>query len=167
MRATVNPSNPMSSLLPASAFALLALLATAGLARADGDRRQAVPLLPQYRSECAACHVAYPPGMLPAASWQRLMRGLPQHFGTDASLDAATVDKLSQWLTANAGSSRRTKEAPPQDRITQSAWFRREHRELTAATWTLPAVKSPSNCAACHSAAEQGDFNEHAARIPR
>jgi hypothetical protein len=29
--------------------------------------------------------------MLPAASWQRLMGNLPRHFGTDASLDAATT----------------------------------------------------------------------------
>ena len=167
MRATVNPSNRITSLLHASAFASLALLAAAGPARADGDRRQAAPLLPKYRSECAACHVAYPPGLLPAASWQHLMQDLPHHFGTDASLDAATVGELSQWLAANAGTSRRRREAPPQDRITQSAWFQREHREVAAATWKLPAVKSPSNCAACHTTADQGNFDEHQVRIPR
>jgi hypothetical protein len=167
MRATVNPSNGMKSLLPARACAVLVLLAAAGAARADGDRRQAVPLLPKYRSECAACHVAYPPGMLPAASWQRLMQGLPQHFGTDASLDPVTVGELSRWLVASSGASWRAQEAPPQDRITQSGWFQREHRKLADATWKLPAVKGPSNCAACHTAADQGDFDEHTVRIPR
>jgi hypothetical protein len=167
MRATVNPSKPMTAFLPAGASALLALLAAVAPAHADGDRRQAIALLPKYKTECAACHVAYPPGMLPAASWRGLMQDLPHHFGTDASLDPATVGELTQWLTANAGTGRRSQEAPPQDRITQSGWFQREHREISAATWKLPAVRSPSNCVACHTAADQGDFNEHAVRIPR
>ena len=159
MPAKLNPTRWMAAALAAAA---------AGAALADGDRRAAaVPLLPQYRSECAACHIAYPPGMLPAASWQRLMRNLPQHFGTDASLDARTVQAISQWLMANAGTYRRVREEPPQDRITRSAWFQRKHDEVPAATWKLPAVKSPANCAACHATADQGVFDEHAVRIPR
>ena len=43
----------------------------------------------------------------------------------------------------------------------------REHDEVPAATWKLPAVKSAANCAACHTQADQGDFNEHNVRIPR
>jgi len=167
MHATVKASTTMTFPFHATGLVLLALLAAAGPARADGDRRAAVPLPPKYRAECASCHVAYPPGMLPAASWQRLMQDLPHHFGTDASLDPATVGELSRWLVANAGTSRRGGEAPPQDRITQSAWFQREHREVAAATWKLPAVKSPSNCAACHTTADQGNFDEHQVRIPR
>jgi hypothetical protein len=152
-------------------FALLTavLAAAAGLpVFADDDRRaHAVPLLPKYRAECASCHIAYPPGMLPAASWERLMRTLPQHFGTDASLDAAGVQEISRWLVANAGTGRRALEQPPQDRITRSAWFLRQHDEVPAAAWKLPPVKSPANCAACHAGAEQGDFDEHRVRIPR
>ena len=126
-----------------------------------------MPLLPKYQQECAACHVAYPPGLLPAASWRRVMGSLSRHYGADASLDAATADELSAWLAANAGSLRRVRDEPPQDRITQSAWFLRKHDEVPARTWKLPAVKSPSNCVACHARAEQGDFNEHNVRIPR
>lgn len=149
---------------------LLVAAALPPAARADEPRSAAVPLLPAYKQECAACHIAYPPGLLPAASWQRLMANLPRHFGTDASLDAATLKQLSDWLSAHAGSSRRVQRdpaPPPQDRITRSAWFQREHREVRAATWTLPAVKSPSNCAACHTRADQGAFDEHDLRIPR
>ncbi|MBC5784714.1 diheme cytochrome c [Ramlibacter sp. USB13] len=145
-----------------------AALAVAAVVPALADeRRAAVPLLPQYRSECAACHIAYPPGMLPAASWQRLMANLPQHFGTDASLDAATVQSISHWLQANAGTYKRVREEPPQDRITRSAWFQRKHDDVSPATWKLPAVKSPANCAACHTTADQGVFDEHRVRIPR
>jgi len=145
------------------AFAFAAVLA-AGTARAD-DRGLRVPMLPAYRQECAACHVAYAPGLLPAASWRRLMGNLPQHFGTDASLDATTVQALTAWLEANA--SQRRADPPPQDRITRSAWFQREHREVPADAWQRPAVRSASNCTACHAGAAEGDFSEHRVRIPR
>ncbi len=154
----------------------VALLALAGAlasglpapARADGGERAArVPLLPIYRQECSACHVAYPPGLLPAVSWQRIVSTLPRHYGTDASLDPATVQQLSTWLSAHAASPRRMPDAPPEDRITRSAWFVREHAEVSAATWRLPAVKSPAQCAACHTTADQGVFSERQLRIPR
>lgn len=143
----------------------LVALGLAQAALADDHRR--VPLLPAYQQECAACHLPYPPGMLPAASWQRLMSNLPRHFGTDASLDPASVKTLSSWLTANAGTYKRVSEVPPEDRITRSAWFIRKHDDVSAATWKLPAVKSAARCAACHAQAEQGDFSERNVRIPR
>jgi hypothetical protein len=139
--------------------------------RADDDRAPArSPLPAKYRNECGACHTAYPPGLLPAASWQRLMSNLPHHFGTDASLDPATVAELASWLDANAASDRKVRKgiaSPPDDRITRSAWFVREHDEVAPATWKLPAVRSPANCIACHRGADQGDFDEDLVRIPR
>lgn len=158
---------------PSTLFDLCALAVAAGIglctpARAGGDSRAAqLPLLPSYKTECAACHIAYPPRLLPAASWQRLMTNLPRHFGTDASLDAATVTALSTWLSANAAEGRRAAQPPAEDRITRSAWFTREHDEVPAATWKRPSIKSASNCMACHTGADRGDFNEHNVRIPR
>lgn len=146
---------------------LVILLALAVSPLAWADSAPAVPLLPKYRKECSACHVAYPPGMLPAASWQRVMGNLQNHYGTDASLDAATLQELSGWLKAHAGTYKRVSASPPDDRITRSAWFIREHNEVPAATWKLPAVKSAANCAACHTQADQGDFRERNIRIPR
>lgn len=133
---------------------------------AGGIGRQPMPL-PRYTQECAACHLAYPPGLLPAESWRRLLDGLARHFGTDASLAPAAVAELSAWLGGNAGSNQRVREAPPQDRITRSVWFQRKHDEVPAEVWKRPAVKSAADCAACHSRAQQGDFNEHTVRIPR
>ena len=141
------------------------LLAASQLALAD--KTPSVPLLPAYQQECTACHIAYPPGMLPAASWQRLMGNLQNHYGTDASLDAATVKQLSVWLNTHAGTYKRVSAPPPDDRITRSAWFIREHDEVPAAIWKRPAVKSAANCAACHTQADQGDFRERNIRIPR
>lgn len=147
---------------------LIAMTALSGTAQAEGGRRAPpAPLSPMYQQECAACHVAYPPGMLPAASWGRVMNNLNRHYGADASLDPATVKTLSTWLVANAGTYKRANEEPFQDRITLSEWFIRKHREVSKTTWKLPAVKSAANCNACHRQAEQGDFNEHNVRIPR
>jgi hypothetical protein len=146
---------------------LIAACVLASAAHADDHARLATPLLPAYKQECSACHVAYLPGLLPAASWARVLSTLPRHYGTDASLDAPTVTAISTWLAANAGSGRRGGEAPPDDRITRSAWFVRKHDEVPAAVWKRPAIKSPSHCVACHGGAEHGDFNEHRVRIPR
>ena len=156
------------SLLHVGAWAcVFAALAGTQAWAEEGDRVARTPLLPKYREECVACHVAYPPGLLPAASWHRVMANLPRHYGTDASLDPGTVTALANWLTANAATSGRRSEPPPEDRITRSAWFIRKHREVSPATWKLPNVRSAANCAACHTQADQGDFNEHNVRIPR
>jgi mono/diheme cytochrome c family protein len=152
--------------LKSLALACLALGAAAAHADSVGAR---VPMLPKYQQECAACHMTYPPGLLPAASWQHLMGSLKQHYGTDASLDEASVREISGWLQYNAGSNKRVSVAPPQDRITRSAWFLREHneREVPPAVWKRASVGSPSNCAACHPGAADGRFSEHDIRIPR
>ena len=152
----------------AALAALLAALLPLAASASGGERGARVPLPPAYQSECGACHVAYPPGMLPAASWRRLMGDLPHHFGSDASLDAPTLTQLSGWLDANAGRGKRVDRVPPpEDRITRSAWFERKHDDVAAATWKRPSIKSPANCAACHPRAAEGSFDEHAIRIPR
>ena len=158
------PGLALRSVLLGTAFAVGVV--HAGIVTA-GERMRAVPPLPQYQQECASCHIAYPPGMLPATSWQRVMATLSRHYGVDASTEAARAREIESWLIANAGVGKRMREAPPDDRITRSAWFLREHDEIAAPTWKLPAVKSPANCGACHTQAERGDFNERNIRIPR
>jgi hypothetical protein len=153
--------------LRAAWLCVAATLFAATPARADEHRASHVLPLPAYTQECASCHMAYPPRLLPAAAWQRVMDNLSRHYGTDASIDAGTVRTLSAWLQAHAGSGKRAREQPPEDRITRAAWFQREHDEVPAATWKLPAVKTPANCAACHTQAEQGDFSERHIRLPR
>ena len=147
--------------------ALLALACALPAAWADSREMPASAMLPVYKQECAACHMAYPPGMLPASSWSRMMNGLDQHYGTDASLDATMVRQIGTWLEAHAGTYKRVREAPHQDRITQSAWFERKHRDVEPAVWKRAAVGSPANCMACHTRADQGDFDDDRVRIPK
>jgi hypothetical protein len=149
------------------AMLLAAALLPAAAAQADGERLRPATPNPSYQQECGGCHLAYPPALLPAASWQRITADLGKHYGSDASLDPATTQMLTRWLLLNAGSGKRARETPPQDRITRAAWFQRKHDELPAGVWQRPAVKSPANCAACHPGAEQGDFEEHRVRVPR
>jgi nitrate/TMAO reductase-like tetraheme cytochrome c subunit len=135
-------------------------------ARADDVRPQRT-FLPLYVQECGSCHVTYAPGLLPAASWQRLMGNLKQHFGTDASIDAADARTITAWLNTNAGTYKKLREDPLQDRISRAGWFVREHDEVAPEVWQRPAVKSASNCGACHTQAAAGSFRESEIRIPQ
>jgi hypothetical protein len=124
--------------------------------------------LDAYRTECGACHVAYPPRLLPPTSWQALMRGLDNHFGVDASLDASTASSITTFLEQTAASNRRDARPRPAVplRITETAWFQHEHDEIPSTVWQRKSVGSRANCAACHAGAEQGRFNERDVRIP-
>lgn len=120
-----------------------------------------------YIQECGSCHLAFPPSLLPKASWQRVMNGLDKHYGSDASLDAATHEQIDTWLQTHGGQGKRAREEPPLDRITRSSWFERKHREVNAITFKRASIKTPANCTACHRDAAQADFDEDRVRIPK
>jgi hypothetical protein len=149
--------------IAAIALASVALITHEAVA----DGKLAVPPNERWKSECGSCHIAYPPPLLPAPAWRQMMSGLDRHFGTDASLDPAAAAEIGAYLERYAGSGRRMQGGAQGLRITETAWFVREHREVPAPSWNHPAVKSAANCAACHTAAEQGDFRERDIRIPR
>jgi len=121
----------------------------------------------KFKQECSACHIAYAPGLLPAESWRKMMSGLDKHFGSDASLDAQENKEITDFLVANASTRWRGSGAPL--RISETRWFLREHdgEEINPAIWNSPKVKSPSNCGACHTKADQGDFRERNIRMPK
>lgn len=163
MNATARPT------LTALAAAVAAALALPLAAFADGGAASR-PTNPAWIEECGSCHVAYPPRLLPAESWRRMMAGLPEHFGTDASTTPELAAEIEAFLVANA---RRPKAgAPPVDpaaaplRITETRWFRAEHDEVRAAKWKSPEVGSPANCGACHRGADRGSYRESEIRIP-
>jgi len=114
-----------------------------------------------WKAECGTCHLAYPPNLLPAPAWRRVMAGLERHFGTDASIDARSAAEISAFLEIHAGRDRHAQVDQETNRITESAWFRQKHAELVPTVWRHRLVKTPLNCGACHAAAERGDFSEH------
>ena len=147
------------------AHALVGLACLTTTVWADNYKSPAPPAV--YMQECGSCHLAFPPQLLPKASWQRVMNGLDKHYGSDASLDAPTQKQIEAWLQTYGGLGKRAREEPPQDRITRSAWFARKHHEVSEATFKRASIKSPSNCSACHREAAQGDFDEDRVRIPK
>lgn len=149
----------------ARAAAMAAALLCAAPALADNIAMPATPSA-AYARECASCHTAFAPGLLPSSSWKRIMATLDKHFGTDASLDDKAVAEISGWLAAHAGTYKRAT-ATPDDRITSADWFARKHREVPADTWKRASVGSKANCAACHTGAAQGNFSERNLRIPK
>lgn len=174
------------------AVALLAMSLTMPAAQADDDDRdekygrnyseksggkyggenRGKPLQPaqtnaKFQQECSGCHIAYAPGLLPAESWRKVMSGLGDHFGVDASLDANDNQEITAFLVNNASNRWRAQTAPL--KISEAGWFRHKHdaHEIDPAVWKNPKVNSPANCAACHLKAEQGDFSERGIRVPR
>lgn len=131
----------------------------------------------RYAAECSTCHIAYPAGFLPARSWKKLMGNLANHFGDNAELSAADQQQITNYLLANAGektgdrhAARFSASAPSGEtplRITELPYFKREHREIPQRYIKDNAqVGSLSNCAACHTKAEQGSFREREISIP-
>jgi hypothetical protein len=154
---------PTASLTVLAIASSLALLAT----QAQGDAR--LPALDHgpWQQECGSCHVPYPPHLLSAASWRAVMAGLDQHFGVDASLDPAAREDIQRFLEQHASRRETSEGGKPLLQITATRWFRSEHsEELPANVWKRPEVKTPADCAACHTGAAHGDYSERTLRVP-
>lgn len=136
-----------------SLAALALLAATPALA---GDHRLGTVKDPLVIKECGQCHMAYQPGLLPAASWEKMMDTLSNHFGDDASLTPEKSAAIRSYLVNNAG---RTRHGDVPARITEARWFVHEH-DFPAKEWKRPEVMTKSNCAACHRGAEQGLYDD-------
>jgi hypothetical protein len=122
------------------------------------------------KTECGSCHLAYPPSMLPSRSWTQLMADLKNHFGDDASLDAATTARIAHYLNDNAADTggqrfgrkllRGAELQNPPLRISELPKWVSEHRKISPSEWTRKDVVSKTNCVACHADAERGYFDE-------
>ena len=128
-------------------IAVFLLMLVTNLAHADGGRLSA-PNNAKWKEECGSCHVAYPPQLLTAQNWQRLMGSLDKHFGSNAALDTKDNKEILGFLKRNAGNGEDSSAASL--RISDTPWFRHEHRGISAKEWIHPEVGSRSNCSACH-----------------
>jgi len=129
-----------------------------------------IPAFTPYTQQCTVCHAAYPPGMLPAASWKKMLDDMPQHFTGQVMINIDTQNEISQWLQTHAGSFALVAEEPPQNRITQSLWWQKIHlnnSKLPAAVWRKPSVSKGASCVACHQTAAKGEFNAKAVQVPK
>ncbi len=133
----------------------------------------------QYKDECGSCHFAYPPGLLPTQSWEKLLNesALAEHFGENAELEADVLTPIKAYVMENAADKSYYKrarkiakategvEAPL--RITEVRYIKRKHHEIPERMVKgNKDVKSLSYCDACHTQADKGVFDEDTVRIP-
>ncbi|WP_217125663.1 diheme cytochrome c [Hydrogenophilus thiooxidans] len=121
-----------------------------------------------FRDECGSCHVPFPPRLLNANDWRTVMAELEHHYGESVALSQAATQAITDYLIREAGDPRKVGNAPGNPpRLTQTSYFLKEHRKVSASLWQSSAVLSPANCGACHQGAERGLFDEHDVRLPQ
>ncbi|MCB2192022.1 MAG: diheme cytochrome c [Deltaproteobacteria bacterium] len=133
---------------------------------------------PLYKEDCGACHMAYQPALLPAASWDKILGALPEHFGDQVDLSPQDRGALTNYLKTNAAESCGCKisrkilkslggGAPL--RISQLPYILHKHEDddIPAGAFERESVGSRGNCKACHPTADQGQYDDDLVRIPR
>jgi hypothetical protein len=115
-----------------------------------------------FKTECGSCHLAYPPALLGAADWRRVMAGLDRHYGDNAALDADDAE-VGDFLARNGGNADRYADAGAAA-LTATAWF----RQSTAGTGGyLAGHRVRRRQLRClPSQAEQGRYGEHDIALP-
>lgn len=153
-------ATPLPSIRPFFLFFLLLLCGLTGPAFA-GKRGVFPPSTPPlYYAECSGCHIAYPPDLLPPASWEQIMRNLSTHFGSSAQMDEPPRKVIEDFLLLHSGRSLGVRKNGSDLRVTQTLWFNRMHGKLKR-HFEDAIIGSGSNCAACHVHAESGRFDEN------
>lgn len=169
------PAAPGRSVFGAS-LALLAIAASAYFlyrhAPADLQRRDEAQKAAEtematqlWTRECGSCHLAYPPALLPARSWARMLEEQDKHFAEDLGLSKAMVAKLTQVANAPAdawGPWAISASAPagqsPQ-RITELDRWREIHHRVPDERFKAKGVGGKHDCGACHRDAASGIFH--------
>lgn len=159
----------------------IALALVGGIALVTGSYLQASGWPDEYRQararaaaakpdtawsrECGGCHLAYPPSLLPARSWARMLEEQSSHFGEDLSLAQPTLRELgaaaaaapvASWAAWKLAGSAPAQDAP--QRITELAAWREAHAELPETAFRAPVSLGRHDCEACHVDAASGIF---------
>jgi hypothetical protein len=157
--------------LPLLAAGLAIVAAAASGSAAGGEGRIAPVGDATVAQECSACHMAFPPALLPKRSWTAIMQNLGDHFGENAELDPDATRRIADYLTANAadggGANSRVLRGLPAAaaplRITELPWWRQKHDRkgrVAPATLKRRGAKLESDCVACHADAARGYFDD-------
>lgn len=125
---------------------------------------------PETLKACGECHMAFQPAFLPARSWNKIMDGLANHFGDNASMAADKTERIRKVLVAGAADMEGSRAGAKALRgiggtqvplrITETPRFMHKHADIPERVWKRPDVVSRSNCAACHKGAEQGSYED-------
>jgi len=141
-------------------FTVVALAGVIKIAHAEKHGVLSGDMPTSYRAECSACHVAFPPDLLPADAWRRIMDNLADHYGVDARIDTSPRTEIESFLVRNAGRTLRFRKHGDPLRLTATLWFHRTHGRVKI-LFNDSQVGSRANCAACHMHADDGRYEDH------
>ncbi|MRJ02696.1 MAG: hypothetical protein C6I05_04520 [Epsilonproteobacteria bacterium] len=161
-------------LTAALATPFVALLNSSPLTESLYEEEEYSLIHPSFANECGACHTLYPPFLLPAGSWKRIMADLENHFGDDASLEEEERRAIENFLVQRSAQNS-TKEAAfyilksLQGReplaITETPFWKEKHSSISQESFKR--ARSKSNCKACHRNIEKGMIEDREIRLPK
>jgi len=131
---------------------------------------------PVYKAECGSCHFAYQPELLPSTSWTKILGSLGNHFGETVELDENSGKVIAAYLESNSAEKSSAKRAVKimrslgkqvPLRITDIPYIREKHHKISPNILMRKSIGgSLSNCAACHTTAESGIYDDDNVKIP-
>jgi len=105
-----------------------------------------------YLENCASCHIAIPPAVLPSPTWQRVLQD-SQHYGVNIK-PLVDPGRLIVWQYLQVFSRPQLKdEEEIPYRISESRYFKALHPQVK-----LPRPLELSSCAGCHVKANEYNF---------
>ncbi|MGB3534476.1 MAG: cytochrome C [Microcoleaceae cyanobacterium] len=107
-----------------------------------------------YQENCASCHIAVPPQVLPTQTWQQLLQDT-QHYGVELP-ELVDPPRLIIWNYLQ----RYSRPLLPQEEITpyrvnRSRYFRALHPNVD-----FPSPVTLTGCVSCHPGANQSNFRQ-------
>ncbi|MEG4515600.1 MULTISPECIES: diheme cytochrome C [unclassified Microcoleus] len=106
-----------------------------------------------YLENCATCHIALPPQVLPTETWRRLLQD-PQHYGQTLKL-LVDPPRILVWNYLQTFSRPQAKDEEVAYRVASSRYFKALHPKVK-----LSQPANISSCVTCHPGASQYNFRK-------
>lgn len=103
-----------------------------------------------YLDNCATCHIALPPEVLPTQTWRNLLQD-SQHYGVQLT-PLVDPPRMLVWRYLSTFSRTQLKDEATPYRVNNSRYFQALHPHVK-----LPRPVEMSSCITCHPSAR--DFN--------
>lgn len=104
-----------------------------------------------YLENCASCHIALPPAVLPTQTWQQVLQD-SQHYGTQLP-PLVDPPRLLVWNYLRTFSRPQAKEEETPYRVDDSRYFTALHPKVK-----LPRPVQITSCVSCHTGAAEYNF---------
>lgn len=106
-----------------------------------------------YLENCATCHIAIPPAVLPTQTWKNLLQD-PQHYGATLK-PLVDPPRILVWQYLSSFSRPHKKEEITPYRINKSRFFTALHPQVE-----LQRPVELGNCISCHPGATEYNFRK-------